>query len=191
MRPTALFAALPLAVLALAACGPAVEPAPEAPATRPAEAPDTTPAAAQTPAGLETALRRLNADGGELTYASASVDLNGDGADEALAYVAGPMVCGSGGCSLYVLTRDGAVWRVVTRTTVTQTPIGVLSTSTHGWRDLAVLIGGGGAEAGWVRLAFDGRTYPANPTTAPATPVDGQPDITTLIASDPEFRPLP
>ncbi|PZO01292.1 MAG: hypothetical protein DCF29_15740, partial [Alphaproteobacteria bacterium] len=151
----------------------------------------TTPQAA--PAGLEAALRGLHADDGALTYAQAPVDLNGDGSDEVLAYVMGPMVCGSGGCNLYVLAQqgEGEGWRVVTRTSVTQTPVGVLTTSTNGWRDLAVSIGGGGAEAGWVRLTYDGRTYPTNPTAPPATPLDGQPDVTTLIASEPDARPLP
>lgn len=174
----------PLAVvvsaLALVACGPA--PAPEAPAAE-------TPAATAAPAGLEAFLRGLNADGGELTYAFAPVDLNGDGTEEVLAYVMGPTACGSGGCSLYVLATQEGGWRVITRTTVTQTPIGVLPTSTGGWRDLAVSVGGGGAEAGWVRLAYDGRSYPTNPTTLPL--LDGQPDVTTLIASEPEALVLP
>lgn len=184
----------PVLALALTACGEADTPEPAAPAA--ATAPDATaatpPAAPQAaPAGLEAALRALHADDGALTYASASVDLNGDGTDEVLAYVMGPMVCGSGGCNLYVLAQDGEGWRVVTRTSVTQTPVGVLTTSTNGWRDLAVSIGGGGAEAGWVRLTYDGRTYPTNPTAPPATPLEGQPDVTTLIASEPDARPLP
>ncbi|WP_296166093.1 hypothetical protein [uncultured Brevundimonas sp.] len=185
----------PVLALALTACGQADTPEPATPAaaTAPAATPPATlPAAPQaTLAGLETALRGLHADDGALTYASASVDLNGDGSDEVLAYVMGPMVCGSGGCNLYVLAREGEGWRVVTRTSVTQTPVGVLTTSTNGWRDLAVSIGGGGAQAGWVRLTYDGRTYPTNPTAPPATPLVGQPDVTTLIASEPDARPLP
>lgn len=103
---------LPILALALTACGQAdrPEPAPPAapPSTAPASTPATPPAAAQAaPAGLETALRGLHADDGALTYAQASVDLNGDGTDEVLAYVMGPMVCGSGGCNLYVLAPEG------------------------------------------------------------------------------------
>lgn len=186
--------------LALTACGQAdtPEPAPPAPpaATAPAATPATPPATSQAaPAGLEAALRGLHPDDGALTYAQASVDLNGDGTGEVLAYVMGPMVCGSGGCNLYVLAPEGEDggegWRVVTRTSVTRTPVGVLTTSTNGWRDLAVSIGGGGAQAGWVRLTYDGRTYPTNPTAPPATPLKGQPDVTTLIASEPDARPLP
>lgn len=183
----------PLLALALTACGQAETPEPATPAAPPATAAAATPPATSqaTPAGLETALRGLYADDGALTYAQAAVDLNGDGSDEVLAYVMGPMVCGSGGCNLYVLAQEGEGWRVVTRTSVTQTPVGVLTTSTNGWRDLAVSIGGGGAEAGWVRLTYDGLTYPTNPTAPPATPLEGQPDVTTLIASEPDARPLP
>ncbi|MBJ7447022.1 MAG: hypothetical protein JHC81_05760 [Brevundimonas sp.] len=188
---------LPMLALALAACGQPETPEPATPVAPAATAPAATlPAASQAaPAGLEAALRGLHADDGALTYAHASVDLNGDGSDEVLAYVMGPMVCGSGGCNLYVLAQEGQDggegWRVVTRTSVTQTPVGVLTTSTNGWRDLAVSIGGGGGQAGWVRLTYDGRTYPTNPTAPPATPLEGQPDVTTLIASEPDARPLP
>ena len=187
----------PVLALALTACGQADTPEPATPVAPPATAPAATPPVPSqaTPAGLETALRGLHADDGALTYAQASVDLNGDGTDEVLAYVMGPMVCGSGGCNLYVLAPEGEDggegWRVVTRTSVTRTPVGVLTTSTNGWRDLAVSIGGGGAQAGWVRLTYDGRTYPTNPTAPPATPLDGPPDVTPLIASDPDARPLP
>lgn len=194
MRSALSVALAPVLALALTACGQAETPEPATPAAPPATAAAvaTPPATSQAaPAGLETALRGLHADDGALTYAHASVDLNGDGSDEVLAYVMGPMVCGSGGCNLYVLAREGEGWRVVTRTSVTQTPVGVLTTSTAGWRDLAVSIGGGGAEAGWVRLTYDGRTYPTNPTAPPATPLEGQPDVTTLIASEPDARPLP
>lgn len=200
IRPALSVSLLPMLALALTACGQADTPEPATPATPAATAPAATPAtppvpSQAAPAGLETALRGLHADDGALTYAHAYVDLNGDGTDEVLAYVMGPMVCGSGGCNLYVLAPEGEDggegWRVVTRTSVTRTPVGVLTTSTNGWRDLAVSIGGGGAQAGWVRLTYDGRTYPTNPTAPPATPLDGAPDVTTLIASDPDARPLP
>ena len=182
-------------IVVLTACGPSAptEPrsAPPVAPTAVTSAPVAPAALTQPPAGLEAALRRQHVDDGTLSYAFAPVDLDGDGTDEVLAYVMGSMVCGSGGCNLYVLARDGDDWRVVTRTSVTQSPVGVLATSTNGWRDLAVSVGGGGLDAGWVRLTYDGRTYPTNPTAAPATPLDGQPDVTTLIASEPDAHPLP
>jgi hypothetical protein len=190
MTRAALFA-LTTSALALTACGQPAPSEPAAPAAAPAPAAPVTRVAASAPAGLEAALRAMHADDGDLTYAFAPIDLNGDGTDEALAYVMGPMVCGSGGCNLYVMAREGEGWRMAARTTVTRTPIGVLPTSTNGWRDLAVSVGGGGAEAGSVRLAFDGRTYAANPTTAPAAPLNAGDQVDILIPAVPDARPLP
>ncbi len=122
-------------------------------------------------------LSRFVADQLHVTrYEAASVDLDGDGRPEALIYADAPNDCGSGGCDLYILTRAGPSWRVVTQTSVTRLPIKVLATTTHGWRDLAVLVAGGGILQGHlVRLRFDGMSYPSNPTMPPATAIHGDP----------------
>jgi hypothetical protein len=95
-------------------------------------------------------------------------DLNGDGRDEALFLMSERDFCGSGGCAFYVLARDRSSWRIVSSSTITRAPIRVLEARSHGWRDLAVTVGGGGLPNGEVRLRFDGRRYPANPSLAPA-----------------------
>ena len=160
-------------------------------AAAPTEATESSdPGPSATPKGLEAHLRSEIGETADLRYAFASVDLNSDPAAEVLAYVSGRDVCGSGGCSLYVLTPTGGGWRTVTRTTVTQTPIGVLESTTEGWRDLAVSVGGGGMDAGWVRLSWNGASYPSNPTVLDGGSIDER-TITTVIASDPEFSPLP
>lgn len=101
-------------------------------------------------------------------YRAAAADLNGDGRPEVLAYAESAGQCGSGGCTLYILARQGSDWRVVSRLSVTHPPIRVLESKTRGWRDLAVRVAGGGIHAGYaVRLRFDGRRYPGNPTLAP------------------------
>lgn len=100
------------------------------------------------------------------------VDLDGAGVPEGIVLTADADRCGSGGCDLYVLARDGSSWRVVTEASITRAPIRVLATSHHGWRDLAVRVAGGGILPGHdVQLAFDGRAYPENPTLPPATPI--------------------
>lgn len=92
-------------------------------------------------------------------------DLNSDGRAERVIYVTDRRYCGSGGCTLVVLVRNGAGWRTVSRTTVVRAPIELLPTTRHGWRDLAVTVAGGGITAPRrVRLRFDGRRYPPNPT---------------------------
>lgn len=153
-----------ITALTLAACQPA-ETTAEAPTQ---DEPEATPAAPEPEApavpASAVAFLRTEAGEGDGSYAAASIDLNGDGVDEVVGYVMGPMWCGSGGCNAWVLTPDGDGWRVVTETSVTQTPIRVLETSTNGWRDLSVAIGGGGREWSQVRLTFDGTSYPTNPT---------------------------
>ncbi|TCM19871.1 hypothetical protein EDF56_103516 [Novosphingobium sp. PhB165] len=111
----------------------------------------------------------VSSDLGKLQYATAEVDLDGDGTPEVLAYLGGPMLCGTGGCNLVVLKRDGTELRKVSEISVVQLPVGVLNTKTNGWRDLAVTVAGGGVTEGIRRLPFDGKTYAENATVAPAT----------------------
>jgi len=117
---------------------------------------------------LERWLRAEYADAGPVSYQSSEFDLDGDGAPEVLVYASGPRLCGSGGCRLLVLARTEAGFAAVARTTVTRLPVGVLDTSTEGWRDLWVTVSGGGLPAGRRKLAFDGSAYPSNPTVPPA-----------------------
>ncbi|MCT2398227.1 hypothetical protein [Novosphingobium mangrovi (ex Huang et al. 2023)] len=126
-------------------------------------------------------------DMGKLLYAEAETDLDGDGTPEVLAYVGGPMMCGTGGCNLVVLRRDGAQLRKVSELSVVQLPVGVLESKSNGWHDLAVTIAGGGVVAHTVRLAFDGKGYPENPTVSPAEETDSI--GTELIPLEP-LRPV-
>lgn len=128
----------------------------------------------------------VTAEGGEpgdLTYKSASVDLNADGIDEEIVFLEGPYWCGSGGCNALVLQANGVGYDIVGQFSVTNAPIGLLATVSHGWRDLFVHVGGGGMPSGVVAMRFDGTAYPMNPT------VDGDPlDVgfkgKVLIADD-------
>jgi hypothetical protein len=120
----------------------------------------------QAPAGLEEALEPLLAGSrGPIHYFYAPVDLDGQEPPELIVHVAGPMVCGTGGCNTMVFERGEHGLRLVTTISVTRPPIVVAETSTHGWRDLVVQVSGGGIVPGHaVRLRYDGSTYPANPT---------------------------
>lgn len=123
---------------------------------------------------------------GEMPYAVKGIDLNGDGRMEAVIYLNGPVTCGSGGCSAYVLTPEGPGYREVMDASVTRAPITVLDSSTNGWRDLTVDVGGGGGPSGHVKMTFDGNSYPSNPTVAPAEMTDKT--GTVLIPENPEMR---
>ena len=120
----------------------------------------------QTPAGLEDALESLLAGSpGPIHYFYAPVDLDGQEPPELIVHVVGPMVCGTGGCNTMVFKQEEQGLRLVTTISVTRPPIVVAESSTHGWRDLVVQVSGGGIVAGHsVRLRYDGRSYPANPT---------------------------
>jgi hypothetical protein len=102
-------------------------------------------------------------------YRAATTDLDEDSVPEVLVYAEGAEHCGSGGCDLYVLSRAGTGWRIVTRMGVTRLPVRTLPARTKGWHDLGVHVAGGGILPGYdVRLRFDGRRYPENPTVPPA-----------------------
>jgi len=114
---------------------------------------------------------------GDLAFFEGEYDLDGDGTPEILAYLTGPMHCGSGGCDLLVLKSEGSGYRKVGDLSVAQLPVGVFPESTGGWRDLAVNVRGGGIESAVMRVPFDGEAYASNPTVAPAEPSDEPYDL--------------
>ena len=97
-------------------------------------------------------------------YYYTRVDLNGDGQPEALVYLVGQYVCGSGGCNLQIYQAVGKEYRLVSDITVAQTPIVVSDEKTSGWNNLLVHVSGGGARARYALLKFNGNKYPGNPT---------------------------
>lgn len=132
-------------------------------------------------------------------YRIALSDLNDDGRPEALVYALADdeaaaqgneaNLCGSGGCNLYVLSLTPAGYRRVATISIVQLPVRVLPTRSHGWRDLGVRVAGGGILPGYdVRLRFDGRRYPANPSLPPAVRLRA--DFgSVVIAKDPPVLP--
>lgn len=172
--------------LALASCG-KEQPKHEPSATDAAAGPATV-----TPVTAESWLvdhfaPDMRGDTGALLYARAETDLDGDGKNEVLAYVGGPLMCGTGGCNLVVLKRDGAGFRQVGDLSVVQLPVGVLPTKTNGWRDLAVTVSGGGVPGGVMRVPFEGASYASNPTAGAAEPADS---IGEVLIRDEPLKPL-
>jgi hypothetical protein len=64
------------------------------------------------------------------------VDLNGDGKPEILVLVVGRMLCGSCGCPLFVMTKQGNRYVVVSEIICSNTPVIVSDKRTNGWNDL-------------------------------------------------------
>ena len=157
--------AFALSALAVAACSP-----PDITDTKSRTAvPGTgTPA----PFALHAWVQDNFAKDGPVTYRTGRADLDRDGSDEIFIYTAGPMLCGSGGCPLTVLRLTPTEPEILAQTTVTQLPVGVLDTNTNGMRDIWVTTAVGGAPEQIRKLSFDGKSYPKNPTVAPAETID-------------------
>ena len=127
----------------------------------------------------------------DLRYEAAFVDLNADGKDEAVVYLTGEGVCGSGGCELSIYSPQGASWREVTSLSITRPPIRVLDTRSHGWSDLGVWVAGGGIIPGYeARLRFDGGSYPTNPSVPPAERTTERNGGRVLLDREAKARPL-
>ena len=137
---------------------------------------------------LQARFRANLAGDPDARYAAAWADLNGDGRPEAIVYLLSGQYCGTGGCNLMVFTPAGRCWRQVADVTIANPPIRLLNSASHGWRDLAVTVAGGGARTHEALLAFNGRSYPGNPSMAPALRqrVPGR----LLIADEDRGRPL-
>ncbi|RYG09880.1 MAG: hypothetical protein EON96_17590, partial [Caulobacteraceae bacterium] len=139
--------------IALAACQPASQPVPEAPATVPDAIAPSAPApttSAPDPA-LVAFLQARTADAmPPLRYVARTT---GEGADAlTLVLFSGPEYCGSGGCNLLILSRQGDTFTVLGRQTIVRAPIRVLSTETGGRPDIGVRIAGGGVTEGYEAL---------------------------------------
>jgi hypothetical protein len=125
-------------------------------------------AAAAVPAGVEAKLQELYSNwDGEVRYFASSIDLNGDGRDEIIVHLVGQTLCGPEGCDTLVFTPSEAGFRHVTTIRLTHAPIRISPRSTNGWRNLIVSVAGGGVRRHDRELAYDGQSYPSDPTTIP------------------------
>ncbi|OMP30205.1 hypothetical protein [Mangrovimonas sp. DI 80] len=102
----------------------------------------------------------------KLKFLEAMVDLNHDPSDyEYLLYVMDPMLCGTGGCNLFILNKSG---EVLSEISVTRPPIYVPITSFENdqkqkgeWKELYVY------SKGYRRLVPKNGQYPTNASMAP------------------------
>jgi hypothetical protein len=123
---------------------------------------------------LLEAIRDLGLDA-DVRYFSAYADLNGDGRKEAIVYLMGPHICGSGGCHTVIFSRQEKGYKEIAFIELTRPPIVAAKSKIKGWRDLIVFVSGGGILKGYnVLLPFDGASYPESPFLKPAHPVKGK-----------------
>lgn len=120
---------------------------------------------------LEEAIRHETGQDA-FSYSYNRVNLRNGIEAETLVYLSSGDFCGSGGCTLLVFANESAAYRLISYITLVRPPVVASSHSTNEWRDLIVSVGGGGIQSPYYAvLAFDGRKYPENPTTAPASPL--------------------
>lgn len=143
------------------------------------------PAATRPDGALERALARAFqlAPGSQTRYFYNPVALTKTG-KEALVMLIGPEFSGSGGSTAAVFQMQGEGYALVTEMTVMRNPVVVADTSTKGWHDLIVRTSGGGMPARFVRLRFDGKSYPTNPTSVDPMPKGSVVSGTAYLATE-------
>jgi hypothetical protein len=118
----------------------------------------------------------------EARYFDTFIDLNGDGVNEAIVYLAGRDWCGTGGCLTLVLARDGTSYRLVGHVLATRPPIRALRDRAHGWRTLTAWVSGGGIDQGYEAvLPYDGTRYPVSAAPPYAHSLSGVPKGEVVI----------
>lgn len=114
-------------------------------------------------------------DGTEVSYLYAPVRLRESGPPQTLVLLGGEYFCGTGGCSGLIF--DGAPkYRLLLDSSCMRPDWLVTNARHHGLRDIVCRVSGGGEKAHYVRLAFNGSTYPmANdaPSVPPSTTLSG------------------
>ena len=131
---------------------------------------------------------RIKAECGRLPahrYSWNRVDLNGDGRPEVVAQVLGPMVCGTGGCPLLIFRESSAGGlQLISRMSLFKDPLIVTQRRHNGWLHLITRVRVDAGHGYYADLPFDGRTYPANPSVAPALPLRRAEAGTAYLAWD-------
>jgi heat shock protein HslJ len=123
-------------------------------------------------------------DDGKARYVYSRVELNGDGRNEVIVYPMGSFFCGTGGCSLLILTPAAAGYDVVADIPTSRPPVLIAEERSQGWHDIVRLQSGGGGPAAFVRHRFDGKVYQEF-ERLPAEPV---PDGIEVLAGEPTYQ---
>lgn len=115
------------------------------------------------------------------TFTQFEYDLNEDGKKEIFVAHTGPYFCGSGGCTILLLSPEG---EKITSFTVSRTPVIVLRDRSKGWNDLLL------ESAGKLHLLkFNGTAYPSNPSTAPVFTMIPGDELPRLLDTEKEAYP--
>ncbi|GAA0742432.1 hypothetical protein [Clostridium oceanicum] len=140
---------------------------------------------------LEKALiKEFDLQGNEdkVKYYYNKVDLNGDGKKEIFAYLVGPFVCGSGGCSAAIFEEKLGEYKLLSRFSLVNNPVIISNNKTKGYKDIIMNVSGGGVESFFALLKYNGTKYPSNPSiepkVEPCTKVEGIAIVSDDISED-------
>jgi len=106
------------------------------------------------------------------------IDLNNDGKNEVFVKFTTSYFCGSGGCTILLLNNK---FGLITKFTVTKTPLFAEQTLKNGWRILLTK-----SEGELKELIYTNGTYPSNPSLLEKAPYDA-PSGHSEIMFDPNF----
>ena len=73
-----------------------------------------------------------------LDFKAISIDLNDDGIDEVIAYMSGPLACGMGGCTSFILQGKEKDWKILGRYFPSEQSL-ISSNKTNGYFDISYL----------------------------------------------------
>ena len=102
-----------------------------------------------TPTLVNELLKMYSNDDGEVRYFLKWFDLNGDGTLEAIVHVVGPRVCGTGGCDTHIFAKLGGGYKLISTIGLSRPLVIASPARSHGWRNLTVLVAGGGNMRGY------------------------------------------
>jgi hypothetical protein len=92
------------------------------------------------------------------------VDLNDDGKPETLVWLHSAMVGGSSGYTAQIYRSGKEGYRLLWEGTPAWNPVIVSGRKTGEWRNLIMLVAGGGVRPGyWIEVRFNGESYPSSP----------------------------
>jgi hypothetical protein len=119
-------------------------------------------------------IRELGNPTNEPKFVSKRADLNGDGRPEVLVWVPTQDFGGTGGYPLLIFSREKNSYKLLWKHDQLWTPLVVLRSSSHGWRDLVLQLGGGGEKMQYVMFRHNGKTYSDDFRPIAANKIKGQ-----------------
>jgi hypothetical protein len=119
---------------------------------------------------LEEAIRKeyvLNEDG--IRYYYNKIDLNDDGVPEIFAYLVGSSVCCqiTGACQAAIFKVENGQYKLLAKIILIKKPFIISEDKNNGYRDIMAMVDNGTAGNFFVRIRYDGKTYPMIPYLQP------------------------